>query len=96
VQWRFLISAFLNARVDPYKHLHKYLDEKDLLEAQNYPHRSIEQVDFIVGKIDVRSACTDDIRRGAYKLFKVPGYFDPDEKGRKADEAIEIFIPLDG
>ena len=71
--WRFLIAAFHNARVDPYKHLHMYLDEKDLIRAQSYPHRSAEQVDFIIGKIDVRDACTDDIRRGAYKLFKVPG-----------------------
>lgn len=93
--WRFLLYEFLRRRVDPYQHLGKFLNERELEAASAFPQRSTEQVDFIIGKIDVRDACTDDIRRGAYKLFKVAGYFVPDEKERP-DDAIEIFIPLDG
>jgi len=71
MNWSALLHIILEQKVDPYKHLPKYLTPPELDQAMSFVMRSREQVDFIISVVDERGACTDEIRAGVYRLFGV-------------------------
>lgn len=68
--YRILLPQLLAKNVDPYEHLEHYLLPEELEHARELPHRSREQVDFIISAVDCDGACNDELRELIYKLFK--------------------------
>jgi hypothetical protein len=69
--WRFFLTQFLNQKIDPYKYLERYLTPAEIEDANRLPQHSREQADFVIRIVDEHSACDDEIRELAYKLFGV-------------------------
>jgi hypothetical protein len=71
LSYEFLIRTWINAGVDPYQHLPKHLTSEQLKAAQELPHRSAGQVDFIISCVDRHGVCNDSLRNTVYEFFKV-------------------------
>jgi hypothetical protein len=69
--YQFLIKTWTNGGVDPYQHLSKYLTSEQLGAAETLPNRSPEQVDYIIGCVDIKGVCDEDLRKTVYELFNV-------------------------
>lgn len=69
--WTFLLAEFLKRNIDPYSYLERYLTPAEFEAAHRLPHRSREQVDFIIHAVDEFSACDDNTRAMIYRLFGV-------------------------
>jgi len=69
--WAFMLSEFQSHGVDPYSYLDRFLTPAEIETARRLPHRSQEQVDFIISSIDEFSACDEALRRTVYQLFGV-------------------------
>lgn len=68
-----LLKHFLARKVDPYKHLHKFLPPDQVKVAVGLPNRSKAQVDYIIAVVDEHGACDEELRQLAYQLFEVGG-----------------------
>jgi len=66
-----MISIWIQLKVDPYDHLHKYLSEDEITKALSLPKHTREQVDLIIEMTDEAPVCDTGIRHGLYKLFGV-------------------------
>jgi hypothetical protein len=69
--WSFLLAEYLKRNIDPYGYLERYLTPVELEAARRLPHRSREQVDFIIQAVDEFSACDGNLRATIYRLFGV-------------------------
>ncbi|TCP73447.1 hypothetical protein EC849_117134 [Pseudomonas putida] len=70
MKWNMILSS-LPPSFNPYKHLHKYLDNSQLEIVLSYPHRSEQQVNAIIKQIDVQEICDQNLRSKAMKVFSV-------------------------
>jgi hypothetical protein len=70
LSYEFLIRTWMNAGVDPYQHLPKHLPPKQLKAMEELPHRSEEQVDFIISCVDRHGVCNESLRKTVYEFFK--------------------------
>jgi hypothetical protein len=69
--YRILLTSFLKAKVDPYKHLHKFLGKDTLSLVLSLPSRSSQRVDLIIQTMDENECCDDEIRQLTCQLFGV-------------------------
>jgi hypothetical protein len=69
--YEFLIRTWMNAGVDPYRHLPKHLTSEQLKAVEELPHHSAEQVDYIISCVDRHGVCNENLRKTAYEFFKV-------------------------
>jgi len=68
---RILLTHYLSAKIDPYKHLDKILLPEQIKTAMTLPIRSKEQVDLIISLADEHGACDEELRGMIYKIFDV-------------------------
>jgi hypothetical protein len=73
LSYEFMIGMWTQAGADPYKHLAKRLTSTQLKEMEALPHRSPQQVDYIIACLDEDGICDDKLRTLVYKFFKVRG-----------------------
>ncbi len=70
--FHLILQQINGKKIDPFKHLNKYLLPNQLNKALTLPMRSKEQVDFIIDAADKHKACNDELRQMIYRLFEVP------------------------
>lgn len=70
--FRLILQQINGKKIDPFKHLNKYLLPNQLNKVMTLPMRSKEQVDFIIDAADEHKACNDELRQMIYRLFEVP------------------------
>ncbi len=56
--------------LDPYKHLDKFFNERQLQEILALPKHSRQQVDLMISLYDNYGVCDLELRNNAYQLFK--------------------------
>lgn len=66
-----LIKSWMNAGVNPYDHLPKHLTSEQLSVVEKLPHRSVDQVNYIIGCVDRNGVCDEVLRKSVYEFFKV-------------------------
>jgi hypothetical protein len=71
LSYEFLVRTWMGAGVDPYQHLPKHLTSEQLKAMQELPHRSAEQVDYIISCVDRHKVCNDSLRKTVYEFFKI-------------------------
>jgi hypothetical protein len=71
LSYGFHIKTWMNAGVSPYEHLHKHLTAEQLKTVEQLPHRSEEQVDFIISCVDRHGVCDEALRKIVYEFFRV-------------------------
>jgi len=71
LSYEFLIRTWMNAGVDPYQHLPKHLSSEQLKEMEELPHRSSQQVDYVISCVDSNGVCDENLRKTVYEFFKV-------------------------
>jgi hypothetical protein len=71
LSYGFLIKTWMNAGINPYEHLHKHLTADQLKKVEQLPHRSEDQVDFIIGCVDRHDVCDETLRKIVYEFFRV-------------------------
>jgi len=71
LSYEAMIGLWTQAGADPYDHLSKHLTTEQMKQAGTLPHRSSQQVDFIIGCFDKDGICDDHLRSVIYKFFKV-------------------------
>src|SRR3546814_11675454 len=74
--WKALLGNWLNwdKPPNPYDHLPRMLTAEQLDEVMCLPRKSEQQVDRIIAFLD-NGACDDELRQGAYELFRrAPDY----------------------
>lgn len=69
--YRFQLKQFIERNIDPYAHLHKYLEKSKIEEALRLPMNSKTQVDFLIKNVDKYNSFDEELRQLAYQLFKV-------------------------
>jgi hypothetical protein len=70
--WKIALQQYLAKQIlDPYEYLDRYLLPAQLEHALSLPHRSKEQVDYIISAVDEYEACDDELRTMVHKLFGV-------------------------
>ena len=70
-QW---ISIFLDQagnEKDPYDYLHRYFSPEEVREIQRQPHRSKEQIDFMIGLKGAEIECDEALKLKLYEKFGV-------------------------
>src|SRR3546814_10763531 len=69
--WKALLGNWLNwdKPPNPYDHLPRMLTAEQLDEVMCLPRKSEQQVDRIIAFLD-NGACDDELRQGAYELFR--------------------------
>ncbi len=71
LSYEFLIRTWIGGGVDPYQHLPKHLTSEQLETMEELPHRSTEQVDYIISCVDRHRVCDESLRKTVYEFFKV-------------------------
>ncbi len=71
LSYEIIIGLWTQAGADPYQHLPKHLASEQLEHLKTLPHRSPQQVDYIIACIDKEGICDDHLRRVVHKFFKV-------------------------
>ena len=66
-----MIGLWTQAGADPYQHLPKLLTAKQMGEMEAFPHRSSQQVDYIISCLDKDGVCDDHLRFAIYRFFNV-------------------------
>jgi hypothetical protein len=66
-----MIGLWSQAGADPYQHLSKHLTSEQMHEMKALPHRSEEQVDYIIACLDKDGFCDDHLLTVVYKFFNV-------------------------
>lgn len=70
--WRMLLTqVVIQNKKDPFDYLDRYLTPEELLEVNNLPARSQQQVDRIIELIDEYGACNQELRELTYQAFAV-------------------------
>jgi hypothetical protein len=69
--YEFMIGLWTQASADPYQHLSKLLTSEQMKEMETLPHRSPEQVDYVIACLDKDGLCDDHLRAVVYKFFNV-------------------------
>jgi hypothetical protein len=69
--YRLLLGLWMQSGVDPYEHLSKHLSSEHLQTVKMLPHRSPEQVDYIISCVDRDGLCDAQLREIIYRFFKV-------------------------
>ena len=70
--WNLILNQIvIQAGRDPYDYLLRYLTDDELERVYFLPMRSKAQVDLIIEIIDEYGACNEDLRKLAYKAFRV-------------------------
>jgi hypothetical protein len=71
LSYQFLIGLWMQAGADPYEYLPKHLTSEQLQKIETLPHRSPEQVDYIISCVDRDGLCDEHLRELVYRFFKV-------------------------
>jgi hypothetical protein len=66
-----MIGLWTQAGADPYQHLSKHLTSEQMKEMEALPHRSRQQVDYVIACLDNDALCDDHLRAVVYKFFSV-------------------------
>lgn len=72
LSYEVMIGLWTQAGADPYQHLPKLLTSEQLEQMEALPHRSPQQVDYIISCLDKDEVCDDHLRAIIYKFFTVP------------------------
>jgi hypothetical protein len=75
--FKLVFGHMLASGADPYAKLHVVLLPAQIEEAIRLPHRSKEQVDFIIAAADEFDACDDSLRSQIYQMFGISDALDP-------------------
>jgi hypothetical protein len=62
ISYAAVISLWTQGGVDPYDHLPKHLTSEQLKEMGALPHRSPQQIDYIISCLDRDEVCDDHLR----------------------------------
>ena len=71
LSYEIMIGLWTQAGADPYLHLPKHLTSTQMKKLETYPHRSPQQVDFVIDCLDKDGLCDDHLRSIIYKFFVV-------------------------
>ena len=71
LSYEIMIGLWTQAGADPYQHLPKHLTSEQMEHLKTLPHRSPQQVDYIIACMDKDGICDDHLRRVVHKFFKV-------------------------
>jgi hypothetical protein len=71
LSYETIVGLWTQAGADPYEHLTKHLTTEQMKEADALPHRSPQQVDYIIACLVKDGICDDHLRTVIYKFFKV-------------------------
>jgi hypothetical protein len=74
LSYEVMIGLWMQAGADPYQHLPKHLTTEQLEHLKIFPHRSPQQVDYIIACMDKDGICNEDLRAIVYKFFNVSSY----------------------
>ena len=66
-----MIGLWTQAGADPYQHLPKLLTAEQMKEMEAFPHRSSQQVDYIISCLDKDGVCDDHLWFVVYRFFNV-------------------------
>lgn len=88
--YELMIGLWTQAGADPYQHLSKHLTAKQMKELEVFPHRSRQQVDYVIACLDKDEICDDHLREVVYKFFDVG----VSQKNRKAKEDHRTLLAL--
>ena len=70
--WALLLSQFaIPKHLDPYLYLDKYLTKLEIEKVLSLPHRSQEQVDYIIDIVDEYDVCDNHLQDLVYECFGV-------------------------
>lgn len=64
-------QVIANKKIDPYKHLDRYLTKSELNEVLSLPMNSQIQVDKIIEILDEYGVCDNELRQQIYKIFNI-------------------------
>jgi hypothetical protein len=71
LSYEVMIGLWTQAGADPYEHLPKHLTTEQMKEAEALPHRSSQQIDYIIACFDKDGICDDHLRSVIYNFFTV-------------------------
>jgi hypothetical protein len=71
LSYEVMIGLWTQAGADPYQHLTRHLSSEQLKEMDALPHRSPQQVDYVISCLDKDEVCDDHLRAIVYKFFDV-------------------------
>jgi hypothetical protein len=71
LSYETMIGLWTQAGADPYQHLPKLLTAEQMKEMEAFPHRSSQQVDYIISCLDKGEVCDDHLRFVVYRFFNV-------------------------
>jgi hypothetical protein len=71
LSYEVMIGLWKQAGADPYQHLPKHLTTEQLEQLKTLPHRSPQQVDYIIACMDKDGICDDHLRTIVHKFFNV-------------------------
>ena len=71
LSYEVMVGLWTQAGADPYEHLSKHLTTEQMKGAEALPHRSPQQVDYIIACLDKDGVCDDHLREVIYKFFRV-------------------------
>jgi hypothetical protein len=71
LSYEIMIGLWTQAGADPYQHLPKLLTAEQMKEMEAFPHRSSQQVDYIISCLDKDGVCDDHLRFVVYRFFNV-------------------------
>jgi hypothetical protein len=71
LSYEVMIGLWTQTGADPYQHLSKLLTSEQVKEMEALPHRSSQQVDYIISCLDNDQVCDDHLRAIVYKFFNV-------------------------
>jgi hypothetical protein len=71
LSYEVMIGLWMQEGADPYQHLPKHLTSEQLKGMDALPHRSPQQVDYIISCLDKDEICDDHLREIVYKFFTV-------------------------
>lgn len=66
-----VLQATKNRAVNPYPHLARHFTADELRRIRSLDDHSQAQVDYLIGLRDPIGLCSDELRRGLYRLFHV-------------------------
>lgn len=66
--WNLIISH-IPKKTNPYKHLSKYISNRDIELLLSFPHRSEAQVDALIHMLNMEDFCDENLRKKILALF---------------------------
>lgn len=71
LSYELMIGLWTQAGTDPYHHLSQHLTSEQMKAMEDLPHRSPQQVDYVIACLDKDGLCNDHLRAVVYKFFNV-------------------------